>query len=545
MEIMKNKFGFYAVLVLLLFSSAIFAQQVDLSKGHLILLDKGLQIQAQVFPVLSDTGQQVGVDLTRWDQSNFTTLNFQWNCGVGYMGAPGSDLQWARWIHDSSDGSLLSVELPYLSQAVGFQVGDEQTLVSGQMGAIATRMAAISQLYPDQIIYTNQSPLFNGPANTPITVNLLQEYMGAANPDMLSFSEYPFRFEDMPTHDFEGGSPTEMYEHMEVYRTASLLGNDGTSTKPIPFGLYVEAYADSRAGMNHRQPSESQFRLEQFSAWAFGAKQVSAFVYDAPAETSTIDPLLFNGTGDSSPTAAFYQYAELNRQSRNIGNTLVRLLNTDVQMVRGAHGSGTLNDLPAGVPEWSSVADPYITGISATNQGTLNDGLRGDVVVGYFRPLIESLDGAFENEIYFMIVNGLADWEGTAAETQQMIHLDFDFLDSGITSLQRVSRETGLVELVDLAHDGGSLYHLDLLLDGGTGDLFKFNTGAAFVGEMRWFLPGDANGDGVVSAGDYAAVQANFGNTILTSSTSSATPEPATMSLLALGCMMIVRRRKR
>ncbi len=46
---------------------------------------------------------------------------------------------------------------------------------------------------------------------------------------------------------------------------------------------------------------------------------------------------------------------------------------------------------------------------------------------------------------------------------------------------------------------------------------------------------GDANGDGVVSAGDYAAVQAHFGNT---ATTASKIPEPVTMSLLVIGGLM-------
>jgi hypothetical protein len=52
-------------------------------------------------------------------------------------------------------------------------------------------------------------------------------------------------------------------------------------------------------------------------------------------------------------------------------------------------------------------------------------------------------------------------------------------------------------------------------------------------------MPGDANGDGVVSAGDYASVQANFGNTAPTMTI----PEPATMSLLVLGGVGILRKR--
>ena len=47
--------------------------------------------------------------------------------------------------------------------------------------------------------------------------------------------------------------------------------------------------------------------------------------------------------------------------------------------------------------------------------------------------------------------------------------------------LQRLNRDTGDVELVPLDHVSGSVFRLELLLDGGTGDLFKFNTGAPFI----------------------------------------------------------------
>ncbi len=53
-------------------------------------------------------------------------------------------------------------------------------------------------------------------------------------------------------------------------------------------------------------------------------------------------------------------------------------------------------------------------------------------------------------------------------------------------------------------------------------------------------LLGDANLDGVVSAGDYASVQANFGNVA-----AAIVPEPASMCLLSLGGLVaLIRRRK-
>jgi hypothetical protein len=58
---------------------------------------------------------------------------------------------------------------------------------------------------------------------------------------------------------------------------------------------------------------------------------------------------------------------------------------------------------------------------------------------------------------------------------------------------------------------------------------------------MHVFLYGDANGDGVVSAGDYAAVQAAFGNTLPTATAD--VPEPATMALLGIGSLLSLTRR--
>jgi hypothetical protein len=224
-------------------------------------------------------------------------------------------------------------------------------------------------------------------------------------------------------------------------------------------------------------------RLNQFSAWTFGFKYVDLFVYMTPERAPEFQSLLFTGMGDTSPTAEFYQMAETNRQSRNLGPALVRLLSTDLRMIMGRNSSGVVNSTPTGVTAGLTGADPYLTGITVTNNGSKNNGQPGDVIVGFLKPLHETFDGSnYTNEKYFMITNGLSDSAGSAVETRQTLHITFNFGSSGINSLQRLSRNTGLVEVVPLVSDGGSLYHLDLVLDGGTGDLFKYNTGAVFVG---------------------------------------------------------------
>jgi hypothetical protein len=150
------------------------------------------------------------------------------------------------------------------------------------------------------------------------------------------------------------------------------------------------------------------------------------------------------------------------------------------------------NDWPEGISAWNTGADSYMTGISAINPGSLNNGRKGDVIIGFFKPLHESFDGAgYSNQRYFMIVNGLTHGTGSAYDTRQEITVDFNFGTSGLNSLQRMRRSDGVVETITAGgsysgltwtNTGTGTYRLDLTIDGGTGDLFKYNTDAPFVG---------------------------------------------------------------
>jgi hypothetical protein len=366
---------------------------------------------------------------------------------------------------------------------VSYQFLDETDLTDSSVVQIMKDWFARGKvLYPDVILHGDQSG-----AQSTYEVN--KAYVVEAQPDMVMFDDYPFN------GAVTGGSPTSWYSYLQKYRLVGLAGLDGNGNEPIPYALYLQTYN------NGHTVSDSEMRLNQFAAWAFGYQFAEAFVYSKPPCPPHADfpSVLFDGYGDSSPTDEFYQIAETNRQSRNLGPALVRLLSTDVRMVMGQHieqaqtwyeillgqyhNETVTNDTPSDITTELPGTDTYLTGATATNLGSKNDGLKGDVVIGFFKLLHESFDGdQYTNEKYFMVTNGLSDGSGSASETRQTIHLTFNFGSSEINSLQRLSRTTGQVEIIPLTNNGDGTYYLDLTLDGGTGDLFKYNTGAPFVG---------------------------------------------------------------
>jgi hypothetical protein len=423
-----------------------------LSRGHTLLLQHGLQLQA------SCPRTPVIFDLANWKASNFTTV-FLW--GSGQTCVQIGNIPWADSLPECDD--IPRDWHPKLPSLVCFQQGDEQDVVSPtRRTELSARMASFRNKHPNVIQYTNQ---FGSQAGA----SPLQAYMKDCRPDMLCFDYYPFDGKAI----LPGGSPTALYKYLEEYRKCGLAGNDGTGAQPIPVAFWTNSFR-----------AESEARLNSFSGWAFGCKVMLLFTY-------TGGGLFSDDRNTAKPTPCFYQLAETNRQSRNLGPSLVRLISTDVRMKMGIHreknAAGGLSDvrnaLPDGVRQWNATASPYLKDVAATNLGRKNNALAGDVILGFFKPLDSSFTNAgHANDTYFMIANGLSDATGTAADCRQKIHLAFDFGTSGITNLLRCSRDTGKIETVNLVHAGaGSRYSLDLHLDGGTGDLLKFNNGGLFV----------------------------------------------------------------
>lgn len=492
--------------------------QAQLSKGCQLLLNRGLQVQGMV-------EWDDFFHLDTYSNANYNSINWIFTSNPSLGGtAPG--FPWARWVSDPTNMPPLATEgdeTPYLSQCIALQLGDEWNLGDDTVRTtLVNWFNSVHANWPNTLLYHNN---YAGQAYDAV----LGDFITRAQPDMLFFDQYPF------LADYTTGTPipgpfTSWYSELRRYRQWGI--NTG-----IPFGTYVQIFhsVEDYDQRIYRYPSPSELRLNTSAALAFNAKVLTGFTYNTGA--AVLFDILPNGySGDTYTNALYAEQTDINRRALNLGRALVCLkpvydlhnpndVNpppgpasgetgfpdgtvTSMMILRGRTISGGVTNatpMPNSFvidPEEQSNAsnpqslmyswweasknDPYFNGWGVTNKaGSKNNGLPGDVFIAWFRPLDESFDGpTYSNEVYFLVVNGLSDTNGTASDCLQEIHMDFSFGSSGITAVVMPDPETGLLQTNTLSVVG-TKRRLILDLNGGDAALFKFADGAPFVGYIQ------------------------------------------------------------
>ncbi len=404
-------------------------------------------------------------------------LPWHWHTGQRDLNAVQADL--ANYIENYPGGEGILVwdepdrtEFPKVAEVVQWvKQNHPNMLVYGNLFPIRDPGDNNGKLYGTAWLNSNQY------ANPPVPYSYddyLNDFINTVHPDVLMFDIYPYK---KPPE----GIATEFirdsyFRNLESVRRVALNAQ-------LPYWTFIQSWELANGGGARSYPSESDLRMQVFSSLAYGFTGLSYFTFD-----HVFDRGLLEGEFTQTPTPLYYKAIQVNREVSHFGKTLKLLTSTQVRYLRGKHidlstHQPASNALPLGVTPWNArTDDPYITTIHATNSGTLTNITEGDLLISHFKPALEELDGeGFEGEIYFMIVNLLRETGVSATDATQLVHLEFDFQDNGINSLQRLNRLTGEIEIVSLISDGGSRYHLDFTLLGGTGELFKYNTGAPFV----------------------------------------------------------------
>jgi autotransporter-associated beta strand protein len=478
------------------------AQVATLGKGHSYFVNNGLQIWgldqgAAVFNYNNLAGANFNGVMWSWEQAHKVSLL-----------TPGQ--KWGKWTDPNGNpaNALNATEQGKFADLVALQVGDEQQSdLENPNGVTKTwfQNAHAGNHFPNQLLYTNSFFINDDGA--------FANFIAQANPDAISFDSYPF--------DEPYGSvilPNNWlvlagrFRRHALSSYATFNGAPIGSNAPRPYGMYLQTYAASEGpGRATRHPGDVEMRWQQFTAWTMGFTFVDAFTVGGSSS-------LFNNSNHNDISQPRYdQFKETARQGRNLGPALTRLISYGYgpSIVIGKDAAGNNNPVPSDWLPFNAADAPanqrFLTSLSADNIGTKNNDQPGDVYVGFFNPLHASF-GNPAGTTYFMVTNALGayldDETATVADTRQEITLNFDFQYSGVSSLLRLRREDGQLEHVPLTRIAGPQYRGIVQLDGGTGDLFKYNDGAAFVGAPSWVTYWDADGN---ASGNNASTGAGLG----------------------------------
>lgn len=326
----------------------------------------------------------------------------------------------------------------------GWLVWDEPN--RAEMFQAAKTIRWLKETWPETLVYSNAYPkgatserYYGGetPAGGYSYEQYLRDFSTILDTDVVMYDAYIFS---------DDGGTRNPFPTMSTARMVALEHGK-------PYWTFVQSHADERRG--NRMPSESDIRMQVFAHLASGFTGIGYFTYEDQQGPAMVS----NATRQRRPI--YYHVARLNQEVLNVGQALRFLESTDLRYVAG-HG----NQVPAGVTAWKPGAggNHLIKSIEIEENGSKPIKWR-DALVGFFQD--------DQGEDYLMLTNLWHD-EGVAASQRSMkVTLK---LQSGVTSIGRLSRETGKPELLTVTGDT-----FELTLPGGTGDLLRLGS-AKFPG---------------------------------------------------------------
>lgn len=453
-----------------------------LSLASQVLIEKGLQIQTWMpsdgygreVPTASEFYGMNLTGTTYYDPPLYNSYlqdqlpGAQWNLAKAPTGTNSMTGN-----PQNRDHFLTPEQIANIDNAVSFNFGDEGEYSIKQEEYFGNWFELSKELYPRVLVHSNQ--YYNQWSQ-----QQLKSFLENANPDLLTFDYYIWDTQGL-VKDYN--STKTILDLANYQRKLALLGQDGTGQKPIGFGQYLGSYkiGIQQFSSGWYEMTESQKYAVTNLSLAMGMKWLNLFRF----EFDHLYAFLFDEYG--YPTHHYDEYAEIFKQAQNWGPHLVRLNNIDVRVKPGqymSNGSVVNNTSPSGwqLGEFTSNSNPeyHLTDISSVNTGTQNDGLKGDVAVGYFKALpgYDTTDFFTATDPkYFMVVNGLVTGNGLRPEmqhgsledTSQEITLTFS---SPTADLKKVNKHTGEVESVQLTSIGNDKYTIKLDLGGGEAELF-------------------------------------------------------------------------
>jgi pneumococcal surface protein A len=295
---------------------------------------------------------------------------------------------------------------PYASTLVDIQYGGEGGFSRGESECFKNWFAWSKQNIPGTVVHANSwdDPSWYRDAN-------LSYYVEYAKPDLLSWDKYYWGANGGP-------APSNVVMNLlntntwKKQREYGLKGITGDGSSPILYGQYLDYNWDANVSASEKSIVPS-LGLATGQKW-FGLFRMEYNGYD---RSSIIDH-------DGAPTRSFYEFSNIFGNVTYIGNYTKAMNSTFVAYKPGQYAArGTApslsgykyGDFALGDEAKAANEAVGLVDMSVTNVGSVNDGLPGDVVVGYFEQL-NGLEAAKSAEIFgdsttapkgFMVVNAL------------------------------------------------------------------------------------------------------------------------------------------
>ena len=336
---------------------------------------------------------------------------------------------------------------------------------------IRQRIAWVKGNYPDLLAYANLSI-----GNVDV-----DRYIKTCEPDVFSFDEYPLLL-DGTDHP--------------AYGEKLLRGRQFARRFRLPYWMILQAFGRKMPGRepwrSYRVPDEADMRYLVFSFLAHGGSGLTLYIYygygyDPPVTIrNMVDDVRVRHPGKEPPANHRYEHTIKRRSWFAIRDLApeVRTLARALLNLRTKDPLGYAGAAPAGCPAFE--------GHGALRSVSCRDDAAEPVLVSFFD------DEAGEE--YFFVVNLVHGPNMSKMDCRKTLRLVFD---RTVERIERLNRLTGRVEALRTRAEGGSRV-LDIHLEGGTGDLFKWATGKPWALRsprgMRDEIPADTARHGARSS---------------------------------------------
>jgi len=306
------------------------------------------------------------------------------------------------------------------------------------------RIAWVHENYPPLLAFVNLS----------IMKIDLDRYVETCGPDIFSYDMYPLH---------RNGTTHSKYLY--------LLGvaRETAQRHRLPFWMILQAYGreHEKPDYAYRIPDEADMRFLIFTFLAHGGVGFHLFHYYGHPEAMVFDrgmaepgraPVEEHVYEDTLVTRAYYAVRDVAPEVQVLGRALLNL--------RSKGAIGYAGEAP-------DQCGPFAP--SGPLRGVeMLDEARAPLLVAYFDDR--------EGEEYFMVVNLNHGADLSKTDAAGTVRLTFG---EEVEHVERLNRLTGDVEVLATIGAGDGARILDVMLEGGTGDLFHWHTGRPWALRAR------------------------------------------------------------